>query len=117
MLNRRHHAEHFLRKLGPQVHGEEEDVDLEVVDFAEEDDDISLSDTPRSDGQEGPALRSARLDFPVVMTQAACRLTAPPTAATLGRVFTARCFQRSRPSSRPRCQTSGSVWRRHGGVH
>ena len=75
MLNRRHRAEHFSRKFGPQVRGEEEDVDLEVVDmddledvpfefvlprdrvvdFAEEDDDISLSDTPGSDSQEGPA--------------------------------------------------------------
>jgi len=74
------------------VHVEEDDPDLEVVemddlqdvpfefalprdrvvDFAEGvDDDISLSDTPGSDGQEGPALRSARLDFPAVMTQAA----------------------------------------------
>ena len=30
----------------------------------------------------GPTLRSARIDFPAVMTLAACRLTAPPTAAT-----------------------------------
>ena len=75
MLNRRHRAEYFSRKFGPQVHGEEQYVDLEVVemddledvpfefvlprdrvvDFAEEDDDISLSDT-----QEGPAPRRAQ---------------------------------------------------------
>ena len=92
MLNRRHRAEYFSRKFGPQVHGEEEDVDLEVVEMDDlEDvpfefvlprdrvvDDISLSDTPPgSDSQEGPALRSARLDFPAVMTQAAERVGLP----------------------------------------
>ncbi|XP_033976080.1 uncharacterized protein LOC117474148 [Trematomus bernacchii] len=96
MLNRRHRAEYFSRKFGPQVHGEEEDVDLEVVEMDDledvpfefvlprdrvvdftEDDDISLSDTPGSDSQEGPALRSARLDFPAVMTQAAERVGLP----------------------------------------
>jgi len=33
MLNRRHRAEHFWRKLGPQVHVEVEDPDLDVVDM------------------------------------------------------------------------------------
>ena len=75
------------------MHVEEDDPDLEVVemddlqdvpfefalprdrvvDFAEGvDDDISLSDTPGSDGQEGPALRSARLDFPAVGSSHRC---------------------------------------------
>ena len=92
-----------------------------VVAFAEgeDDEDASLSDTFGSGGQEGPAYRSAWLDFPAVMTLAAERvgLPLPPPKPPFGRSFTARCFRRSRPSSRPRCQISGSVWRRRGCDH
>ena len=86
-------------KLGPQVQVKVEDPDLEVVDMddlddvpfefalprdrvvdfveGEDDEDVSLSVTFGSGGQEGPALRSAQLDFPAVMTQAAERVGLP----------------------------------------
>ena len=95
-LNHRHRGEHFRVKFGPQV----EDQDLEVVEMdelddevpfdftlprgwvatftkGEDDEDASLSDTFGSGGQEGPAHRSARLDFPAVMTLAAERVGLP----------------------------------------
>ena len=104
-LSRRHRLEHFQAYyVSPE---EAEGQDLEVVEMEEQDvsgevpfvfailagraapfvdeeddEDGSLSGASRSGVQEGPPHRSARQDFPVVMTMAACRATAPPTTAT-----------------------------------
>ncbi|KAL3046901.1 hypothetical protein OYC64_021176 [Pagothenia borchgrevinki] len=121
LLSRRHRGHNFRVKFGPPE--EAEDEDLEVVEMGEQDDEVpfvfaiprgqvatftgeeddedaSLSGTSGSGGQEGPAHRSGG---------GACGPTAPPTAA-FDRGFTARSIRRSRPSSRPLCQISGSVW-------
>ena len=79
----------------------------------EDDEDASLSG--------GPTLRSARMDFPAVMTLAAQRvglpLPPPLPLRPVSRGFTARYIRRSRTSFRPSSQKYGSVWRRHGGSH
>ena len=89
---------HFRLKFGPPE--EAEDQDLKVVEMGEQDDEVpfvfaiprgrvatfteeeddedaSLSGTFGSGGQEGPTHRSARLDFPAVMTLAAERVGLP----------------------------------------